>query len=119
MPLPFFCPLYRATSTDWYLKMPIKPDIQLKPITDSQFAAIDEVVMRCAFSVQNRFGRLFDERVYENDLADRLRAEGFEVHTQVPILVTYVRLSEDLLSRPDRRSDALRTEGRSQSHGRT
>jgi GxxExxY protein len=39
--------------------------------------------------VQNKFGRLFDEQVYENNLAARLMVEGFEVYTQAPIDVTY------------------------------
>ena len=69
--------------------MPITPSLLLRPVSDEQFAIIDEAVMRCAYAVQNKFGRLFDERVYENDLAARLRAEGFEVHTQVPIAVTH------------------------------
>jgi GxxExxY protein len=70
--------------------MPIIPSLQLKPVSDDQFAIIDEAVMRCAYAVQNKFGRLFDEQVYENNLAARLRAEGFEVHTQAPIDVTFV-----------------------------
>jgi GxxExxY protein len=45
--------------------------------------------MRCAYASQNHFGRLFDERVYENNLAARLRAEGFEVHTQVPVKASH------------------------------
>ena len=69
--------------------MPITPSLPLIPVSDDQFAIIDEAVMRCAYAVQNKFGRLFDEQVYENDLASRLRAEGFEVHTQVPIEVTH------------------------------
>ena len=69
--------------------MPITPSLLLRPVSDDQFAIIDEAVMRCAYAVQNKFGRLFDEQVYENDLAARLRAEGFEVYTQVPIEVTH------------------------------
>jgi GxxExxY protein len=71
--------------------MPITPSLLLRPVSDDEFAVIDEAVMRCAYSVQNKFGRFFDEQVYENDLAARLRAEGFEVHTQVPIAVTHQR----------------------------
>lgn len=69
--------------------MPITPSLHLDSVTDEQFAEIDKVVMRCAYAVHNKFGRLFDERIYENDLAARLSAEGFDVHTQVPISVTY------------------------------
>ena len=46
--------------------------------------------MHCAYDSQNALGRLCDERVYENDLARRLRAEGFrEVHSQVPITLSH------------------------------
>ena len=69
--------------------MPITPSLRLKPVSDDEFAIIDEAVMRCAYAVQNKFGRFFDEQVYENNLAARLRAEGFEVYTQAPIQVTH------------------------------
>jgi GxxExxY protein len=69
--------------------MPIYRTIELQSITDSRFVEIDEAVMRCAYATQNHFGRLFDERIYENDLANRLRAESFEVHTQVPVKVCH------------------------------
>lgn len=69
--------------------MPILPSIQLQPVSDDDFAFIDKAVMRCAYAVHNKFGRLFDERIYENDLAARLRAEGFEVHTQAAVLVIH------------------------------
>ena len=46
--------------------------------------------MNCAYASHNHFGRLCDERVYENDLAARLRAEGFrEVFTQAPLTAAY------------------------------
>lgn len=69
--------------------MPIYRTLELQSITDREFAEIDEVVMRCAYATQNHFGRLFDERIYENDLAQRLRANGLEVSTQVPIKVSH------------------------------
>ncbi len=69
--------------------MPIHRTLELDSISDRDFAQIDAAVMRCAYANQNHFGRLFDERVYENDVAARLRAEGFEVHTQVPVKVSH------------------------------
>ncbi len=69
--------------------MPIQPQLKLTSITDTDFEVVDEAVMRCAYATQNKFGRLFDEGIYENDLAGRLRAEGFEVHTQVPVRVSH------------------------------
>jgi GxxExxY protein len=69
--------------------MPIHPSLQLNSISDADFAIIDKAVMDCAYAAHNKFGRLFDERIYENDVAARLRALGFEVHTQVPLLVEH------------------------------
>ena len=60
--------------------MPIIRDIKQGIISDADFDLIDANVMRCAYASQNKFGRLFDERIYENDLAARLRSEGFLVH---------------------------------------
>lgn len=69
--------------------MPIQPTLHLDSVSDEQFAGIDKAVMSFAYAVHNKFGRLFDERVYENDLAARLRAEGFDVHTQVPVSLSH------------------------------
>lgn len=69
--------------------MPIEISIPIRNLSSSEFDARDSVVMRCAYDSQNTLGRLCDERVYENDVARRLRAAGFcNVHTQVPVLVT-------------------------------
>ncbi len=69
--------------------MPIIRSLNLRSVTDAEFQAIDKAVMDHAYDIQNKFGRLFDERIYENELADRLRADGFDVHTQVPITVRH------------------------------
>ena len=61
--------------------MPIYRTLELQPISDSEFAEIDSVLMACAFATQNHFGRLFDERVFENDVAARLQAKGLTVYT--------------------------------------
>jgi GxxExxY protein len=69
--------------------MPIHPSLHLRSVSDTEFALIDKAVMDCAYAAHNKFGRLFDERVYENDVAARLRALGFEIHTQVPLVVEH------------------------------
>ncbi len=75
--------------------MPIHCPITLAPLTDAEFDAIDRVVMGCSYAAQNHFGRLCDERVYENDVATRLRAEGFaDVQTQVPVTLTHEDFSK-------------------------
>ncbi len=75
--------------------MPIHCPLTIRPLSDAAFAEIDRVVMGRAYASQNTLGRLCDERVYENDLAARLRAEGFtDVHTQLPITVTHDSFSK-------------------------
>lgn len=70
--------------------MPIHCPIRIRDISKTEFDAIDRVVMRCSYAAQNTLGRLCDEKVYENDVSIRLRAEGFaEVHTQVPVTLTH------------------------------
>ena len=70
--------------------MPVSFPFKIARLSRDEFVARDELVMRCAYASQNRLGRLCDERVYENDLAARLRAEGMKsVLTQVPITVTH------------------------------
>jgi GxxExxY protein len=70
--------------------MPIHCPLIIRPIADGAFAEIDRLVMACAYASQNVLGRLCDERVYENDLAARLRAKGIaDVQTQAPVTVTH------------------------------
>ena len=70
--------------------MPIHCDIAIRNLTKSEFDVIDAIVMKCAYASQNALGRLCDERVYENDLALRLREAGItDIHTQVPVIVTH------------------------------
>lgn len=70
--------------------MPIHAEIGLKVVSDAEFERIDSVVMACAYAAHNKLGRLCDERVYEADLAARLRAEGFsEVVTQVAVTASF------------------------------
>lgn len=69
--------------------MPIDCDIPIQPVRDASFAETDRLVMKCAYAAQNHFGRLCEERVYENDIAARLRAEGLrDVFTQVGLSVS-------------------------------
>lgn len=70
--------------------MPILHNAPVRFLTDDEFGEIDQVVMRCAYASQNKLGSLCEEAVYENDLAARLRAEGFgDVCTQVPVAASF------------------------------
>ena len=69
--------------------MPIHRTLELTDISDAEFERVDSAVMHHAYAIQNELGRLFDERIYENELTLRLRADGFIVHTQVPLKVVH------------------------------
>lgn len=69
--------------------MPIHRAIPLPDLSPNEFDRIDAVVMRHAYAAHNRLGRLFDERVYENELARTLNAAGHEVRPQVPVTATH------------------------------
>lgn len=74
--------------------MPILRSLSQRSISDQDFQAIDRVVMNHAYDIQNKFGRLFDERIYENELAGRLRLDGYDVHTQAPVTVSHGSFSK-------------------------
>lgn len=70
------------------MTMPIHRPL-IRDLTPTEFDAIDKVVMERAYASQNELGRLCDEKVYETDLALRLRALDCEVVTQAPIVVSH------------------------------
>ncbi len=75
--------------------MPISIDIAIPRLSQAEFEAIDHMVMKHAFASQNRFGKLCDERVYENDIARRLAGDKAEdVRAQVPISVRFRNFSK-------------------------
>ena len=65
--------------------MPISVEERLDTLTQAQFSDIAYEVMREAFSVHKELGSLFDEAVYRNALADRLK----DVVTEVRIDVSF------------------------------
>ena len=70
--------------------MPIISSLPIRRISQEEFAAIDYRVMRLAFDSHNALGRLYDEEIYQNDLAARIQAAGLgPVHTETPLTVTH------------------------------
>jgi GxxExxY protein len=73
--------------------MPIhRPPI--RDLTPAEFDSVDRDVMGCAFASQNELGRLCDERIYEKDIALRLRSLGRRVETQMPVVVSHRTFSK-------------------------
>ena len=67
----------------WREDMPVECSVEIRPIGQERFHAIDTVVMKHAFNIHNTLGRFCDERVYQNELVDRCKGDGLEVHREV------------------------------------
>jgi GxxExxY protein len=70
--------------------MPIEQTVRAKLISDDEFHFHDYEVMGLAYSIHNDLGRLWNEKIYQNELAYRCQKAGFEkVDTEVAIHVSY------------------------------
>jgi GxxExxY protein len=70
--------------------MPIHCPITFQLQSNEEYDALDRKVLGHAYACHNELGKLYDESIYESDIALRLRTGGFqEVHTQVPITVSH------------------------------
>lgn len=56
--------------------MPIQTARQISRIDEQDFYKIDHQMMRFAFDIHNEIGRLWDEKIYRNELANRCRKAG-------------------------------------------
>ncbi len=74
--------------------MPVETNIQINPIQQEEFHAIDKVIMGEAFDIHNTMGRFFDERIYQEELAQRCRERGFEAHRELQLRVTHQDFSK-------------------------
>jgi len=75
--------------------MAIKTACHVRLICEQDFYEIDYRVTGLAFEIQNEMGRLWDEKIYQNELARRCRGAGFaNVETEVPIVVSYQSFSK-------------------------
>lgn len=71
--------------------MPIEYAFKPQIISKNDFYAIDYQVMGLAFSIHKDLGRLWNEKIYQNELAYRCHKAGFEkVATEVLIKVSYL-----------------------------
>jgi GxxExxY protein len=74
--------------------MQISCNTRIDPITQDAFQKIDYEVMRHAFDLHNEFGRFFDEKIYQEELAERCRSTGLNCETEVEIRITYKTFSK-------------------------
>jgi len=71
------------------LVVPIDCSFSIRAPSQDEFHAIDRVVMRHAFDLQNELGRFYDEEVYQSELTFRCRADGFDVLPEAFICVSH------------------------------
>ncbi len=64
--------------------MPIIPPSGLRRLDDKEFGRVAYRVMEVVFQVHNEFGRLFDERIYQAEIARRL--EGARTQSRVEVV---------------------------------
>ena len=76
--------------------MPISLDFEPKRISRREYHSMDYEVMSFVFEIQSEFGRMLDEKVYQNELAHRCREMGLEVRTEVPIRISFEGFSKSL-----------------------
>lgn len=70
--------------------MSIKIASEIKRIDEQEFYEIDYQVTGLAYAIHNEIGRLWDEKIYQNELANRCRAVGLgNVKREVPVIVLY------------------------------
>ncbi len=74
--------------------MPVECNVEIRATEQERFHAVDRVVTRNAFEVHNTLGRFCDERVYQETLAERCRADGLDVHREVMLRVSYQSFSK-------------------------
>lgn len=78
--------------------MPISYPIQFEELSTDQMRVLDRSVMRCAFDVQNKLGRLCDEFIYKNCFRQRLTHSGLDAATEVPIEISFDRFIKTLFN---------------------
>src|SRR5438045_297128 len=70
--------------------MPITVDATLKRIGQAEFGEIAYDVMRHIFDVHSEFGRLFNEQIYQHEIASRCGGR-----VEVPIKIAYNGFKKD------------------------
>ena len=70
-------------------RMPVDCGIELDPVDQERFHAVDRLVMRHVFDIHNTLGRFCDEKIYQEELAERCRASGLAAHREVALRVMH------------------------------
>jgi len=68
--------------------MPVCCEVEIVPIEQERFHAIDKVVMRHAFDIHNSLGRFCDEKIYQDELATCCQGVGLATHRELRLNVS-------------------------------
>lgn len=75
--------------------MPINYEIQLTPLSQDEFHALDYEVMGLTFAIHREMGRFWHEKIYRRKLANRCLQAGFKKAVlEFPIQVSYQSFSK-------------------------
>jgi len=69
--------------------MGVELSLDINPTGQEEFHALDKRVMRHAFDIHNTLGRFLDERIYQEELAQRCREEGFDARREVHVRIDH------------------------------
>jgi len=76
--------------------MPVSCSVSIAKLSTAELRELDYRVMRHAFDSQNELGRLADERIYQADLAARLRSAGMTVSREVEVQLLHCEFCKSL-----------------------
>jgi len=76
--------------------MPVQLKQPIKPLSEQEFHDLDFRVMRMAFDAHNELGRFCNEKIYQNQLLQACRADGFTAESEVKIQLTHKTFKKDL-----------------------
>lgn len=69
--------------------MPIECSVAVCSTGQERFHFVDTRVMGHVFDIHNTLGRFCDEKIYQEELAQRCRADGFTVHREAQLRVVF------------------------------
>ena len=69
--------------------MPVELESTIRAISQDEFHRLDYIVTSCAFAVHNDYGRFWNEKIYQAELAFRCRQAGLTVDSGTVIRVSF------------------------------
>ncbi len=69
--------------------MSFRCSVDIDFVSQNRFHIVDSRVMGHVFDIHNSFGRFFDERIYQEELARRCRSSGFSVHLEPRLYISH------------------------------